>query len=228
VRADLLFDRGERGTAQMQLVEALALEAAFVAERGEGPALDGRAGEWSGWIMALSRPAPAEVGHGGWNGPDDASARVALRHDGERLYIVLDITDDAVRSGPVGDEEYAGDGFLVWINGIDGEFDDDPYLAVPLPDDDGPAEVVVTDGDWEAVARATEAWAVRTASGWSAELAIPLSVLEGAVEAGGAVRLNFALVDSDEAGIGGDVLYWRPEWESEWDAEGFGVVRLAR
>jgi hypothetical protein len=153
---------------------------------------------------------------------------VALRHDGERLFLAVDVTDDVVRQGPVSDEEYAGDGLLVWVNGEAGEFDDDPYLAVPLPVADGPAEVVVTDGDWEAIVTATEAWAVRTETGWSAELAIPLAVLEGEVAAGGAVRLNFALVDSDEGGARGDLIYWRPEWESEWDAEGFGVVLLRR
>ena len=190
--------------------------------------LDGRVGEWSAWAMALTRAAPAEEGRSRWAGPRDASARVALRHDGERLYLAIDVTDDAVRSGPVADEEYDGDGILVWVNGEAGEFDDDPYLAVPFPAEDGPVEVVVTDGDWEAIATATEAWAVRTETGWSAELAIPLSALEGGVEAGGAIRLNFALVDSDEAGAPGDVIYWRPEWESEWDAAGFGVVLLRR
>jgi len=228
VRAELEFDRGALGLAEVELVEALALEPTFVAERDDVPVLDGRVGEWSVWAMALTRPAPAEEGRPGWTGPRDASARVAVRHDGERLYLAVDVTDEAVRPGPVGDGEYQGDGLLVWVNGDDGEFDDDPYLAVPLPAEDGPAEVVVTDGDWEAIARATEAWAVRTGAGWSAELAIPFSVLEGEVEAGGAVRLNFALVDSDAAGVSGDVVYWRPEWESAWDAEGFGVVVLRR
>ena len=46
--------------------------------------------------------------------------------------------------------------------------------------------------------------------------------------AGVAGRLNFALGDSDQADTPGDVMYWRPEWESEWDAEGFGVVLLRR
>jgi len=220
IRAALVFDRGADTPAELELARPVAFERDFVATRGPVPTLDGRVEEWSEWPIALTSPAPAEDPTS-WSGESDASARASVRHDGTRAWIALDVTDDRVVRGTAGDLE-AGDGVLVWIHGIEGEFDDDPYFGVRVGAGDGPAEIVSTDdGDWGTIARGSRAFTRRTDRGWTAEIEVPFDVLEGVT---GALRINFALLDAD--GGEAETIYWRPEWESPWDAAAFGVVRL--
>jgi|GEM_PF-659174 len=220
IRARMVFDRGSDAPAELELTAPVALERAFVAPRGPAPTLDGRVNDWTTWPMALTTPAPADDAVT-WSGVSDLSARAAVRHDGTRAWIAIDVTDDRIVAGREGDLE-AGDGVLIWIHGIDGEFDDDPYFGVRLGSGDGLAEIVSTDdGDWGRIARGSHAFTRRTSGGWSAEIEVPFDVLEGVTDA---LRMNFALLDAD--GGAAETIYWRPEWESPLDAAAFGVVRL--
>lgn len=221
IQAAMVFDRGSEPPAEVELLQPIAFERDFVAPRSGAPSLDGRVAEWSEWPIALTVPAPSEGGGGGWAGPADLSARAAVRHDGATAWIALEVTDDQVVAGSPGDLD-AGDGALIWIHGIDGEFDDDPYFGVRLGSGDGSAEIVSTDpGDWGSIADASRAFTRRTETGWTAEIEVPFAALEGV---DGALRINFAILDADEDEA--ETIYWRPEWESRWDAAAFGVVRL--
>ncbi|MCG3178148.1 MAG: Outer membrane protein assembly factor BamB [Phycisphaerae bacterium] len=88
------------------------------------PNLDGEFDDWADarWI-ALRSPADWTVADEGlpvrpanrWAGPSDCSARFAVRHDGETLYVAVEVADDDFSPPPRLDPFTAGDSVEVGI-----------------------------------------------------------------------------------------------------------------
>jgi hypothetical protein len=124
------------------------------------------------------------------------------------------------------EERPAQDAVLLWLDPHPGgEGDDDPYLAIAPGSAAGQAYLIAADSDHSDLAAAARAAAERDAEGYVLEVAVPLAVLAGE-DSLSAVRLNLALSDQDAPGEMPDVIYWRPQWESDRDYEGFGVITL--
>jgi hypothetical protein len=225
-----------RGRVYARLARTIGFDAPLdLSSPGDaGPAvtLDGRTEEWARWPWQITTPSLTEEGWPTqWTGEGDASASIALRVQGDALVVAVEVTDDVVVPND-GDDWEGGDGLLLWLDGLpDGEFDDDPYLGVPLTSTGGEVPVLVTDGDWVRIAGGSRAWTARTPGGWSAEVSVPLELVGGAAPGSTVpdeVRLNVGIVDVDAPGGSAAVILRRPEWELDWDYPESGRIILRR
>ena len=235
LRAAYTFDRGTAAPVTVELEQRVAAERVMVAERRTAPVrLDGALDDWGPLPYRIERTAHPDASTSQWGGPEDASFRFAVAVDADTLYLAVRVDDDrVVPGGPqtvwdAARDAMGQDGLLLWLDphpGGDG--DDDPYLAVGPGREAGEAPLVAADTDRRDLAAVAQAAAQTDAGGYTLELAVPLAALvaEGAGPLA-AVRLNLALSDVDEPGGAPDVLFWRPQWESADDVEGFGVVAL--
>lgn len=234
VRADLDVN-APTGRVYARAARTVGFDAAAVAPRVGAEAgsvvPDGSVDEWTTWPWEIVEPAPREDGPPtGWDGVADASARVDFRIDGEDLIVAVHITDDRLVPHAGGDWD-ASDGIVLWIDEApDGEYDNDPYMAIPFRSESGEVEVIVTDGDREVLAGGSRAWATTTDEGWSAELRLPLRLVGDPDDPPAipeAVRLNVGVVDVDLTGQEEeDVVLRRPEWELDWDYPAAGLIRI--
>ena len=232
IRADLDVN-APTGRVHARAARTVGFDAAAVPPRVGADAgsvvLDGSVDEWTTWPWEIVEPAPREGGPPtGWDGVADASARVDFRVDGEDLIVAVHVTDDRLVPHAGGDQD-AGDGIVLWVDEApDGEYDNDPYMAIPLPSEPGAVDVAVTDRDREVLAGGSRAWATTTDGGWSAELRLPLRLVGDPDDRPipEAVRLNVGIVDVDRAGEEEDVVLRRPEWELDWDYPAAGLILI--
>ncbi|HAJ37597.1 MAG TPA: hypothetical protein DCL15_18165 [Chloroflexi bacterium] len=79
----------------------------FSARRGQPITLDGRFEDWPGpW-----QPVSAVIqGREQWSGPNDLSGVMQIMWAPEGLYLAVQITDDVLRPGPDGSDQWQGDG----------------------------------------------------------------------------------------------------------------------
>lgn len=241
ILADLDVD-APRGRVYARVARTVGFDPPATAPRvGSGAAavrMDGRVDEWSAWPWRVEAPAPREDGPPtAWTGVEDASARVDFRVDGGDLVVAVRVRDDRlVPRSP--DALGAGswdeaDGVVLWVDEApDGEYDNEPYMGIPLTTAGGEVEILVTDRDWEALVDGTRAWVSPSpgeGGGWSAEVRIPLGLVGDFQDRSAplqSVRLNVGIVDVDRAGDGGDIVLRRPEWELDWDYPEAGLIRI--
>lgn len=235
IQANFTFMRENEEPVQLTAVERIAAERAFTAEpRSSAVTLDGSLDDWGELEYAFTQAAPHENGPGRWQGPADASLHFAAAYDDTRLYLAFRVVDDQVVIASEGEnlwsaeeEQPLQDAILMWLDPHpDGDGDDDPYMAIAPHAADGKAHVIVADEDHRDLAEATRAAARRNEEGYTLEIAVPLAVLEDEDDLQ-AIRMNLAISDLDAPGETPDVIFWRPQWESERDYEGFGVVSLS-
>ena len=233
IQADFTFRRSEGDSVRLEAKRRVAAERAFTAlPRSTVVTLDGDLDDWGELPYTFAQAAPQESGHGRWQGRADASLRFAVAYDETQLYLALQVVDDQVVSVPdeplwdAAEERPMQDAVLLWLDPYPGgEGDDDPYLVIAPDAATGKAQVIAADEDHRALAAAARAAAKRDTEGYILEVAVPLAVLQDE-DPLRAIRLNLALSDVDVPGERPDVIYWRPQWESDRDYAGFGVVTL--
>lgn len=233
IRANFAFARSAGDTVRLEARQRVAAERAFTAPPLRTTVtVDGNLDDWDVLPHPFVRAAPHEDGHGRWQGSADASLRFDVAYDDTLLYLALRVVDDrvvlATGDSPwdAAEERPRQDGLLLWLDPHPGgEGDDDPYLMIAPTAEPDSAQVIVADEDHRALAAAARAAARRDSEGYTLEIAVPLAALEaeGVLQA---VRLNLALSDVDALGEEPDLVFWRPQWESEQDYAGFGVVTL--
>ncbi len=84
-----------------------AANGVFTARRGQPITLDGRFEDWPGpWL-----PVSAMIqGREQWNGASDLGGVMQMMWTPEGLYLAVQITDDVLRAGPDGSDQWQGDG----------------------------------------------------------------------------------------------------------------------
>jgi hypothetical protein len=79
----------------------------FSARRGQPVALDGRFEDWQGVWQPVSTVIQ---GREQWSGADDLGGVMQMMWAPEGLYLAVQITDDMLRAGPDGSNQWQGDG----------------------------------------------------------------------------------------------------------------------
>ncbi|MCJ7543036.1 MAG: metallophosphoesterase [Phycisphaerae bacterium] len=188
--------------------------------------VDGQLDDWAGLLVAVDRPGQIQGDVEGYRGPDDCRFRFGVTYDEQYVYIAVDVTDDNELldpNRPPDDQDAA----LILVGadpdmGTSSEADQRTYGILMCPWKEPPKPNVDTRGR---KLRGTQRGSVRTAGGYTAELAIPVSELQKLRDGPWQeIRLNIAVRDRD----GPDKvteLYWQADWSSPQAVYGSGTFR---
>lgn len=178
-------------------------------------AVDGAAGDWrqGGELTLDSTTAKTVVGPEPAPEPDELSARFTSRWTPDALYLLAEITDPAIAPDQ--------DSIQIALDGLDdnawGGADD--HLLTLL------ADGALTDSLHPESGGQFSAAVSRTATGWTAELAIPAAQLgRSGLAAGDAVGVNLGLTGADESGFTHTLLLEGRRIDANPGA--FGAIRL--
>jgi len=190
--------------------------------------VDGRLTEWGELPHDLSRPRVIGGNAMAFTGDSDVSAKFALSHDAENLYIAVAVSDDAVIVGE------NGDGVELWLDtrpdkerlsgvGVRREMFNNVLRMTILPGDgDAPARLLEADN----MPANTRFAAVRTQQGYSVEIAIPVKYLNEKAKRDSGwqdLRFNACVKDVDAIGEQSAQIWWRPDWQGRSNLPGSGT-----
>jgi len=174
-------------------------------QKSAGMEIDGKLDDWAN-ISAERLPAFGELLTDGkeWAGDDDLSAHVLLAHDSTTLYVALDVTDDALRTGLTPATE--NDGF-----GLSWSVPKALQSVEPNRPVSGSVRIIPVAGKiepiWAISRRLTKpggfkAFARHTQDGYICEMALPLAEIGVKSPTGPSDILNWRLQfrDIDRAG----------------------------
>ncbi|MFA6292703.1 MAG: alpha/beta hydrolase-fold protein [Victivallales bacterium] len=192
--------------------------------------IDGDLSDWPNLPILVDKPqsvADATM----WKGPADLSYRFDCRYDDNFFYIAIQVTDEHINSAADKDPWFQ-DGAEVRIDarpeadrlfGQGKEFQDFLLIAMS-PSGAGETRLPFNAAKLPAGVKAV---CISTATGYNAEIAIPISYInEKAGKQWSGIRLNVVVndLDDDYKGFRGDKLWWLPDWrtpDSTWGAGTF-------
>jgi 3',5'-cyclic AMP phosphodiesterase CpdA len=226
--------RGEALSLEREL--AVLPERRFEVARSERtPRVDGDLSEWGRLPIVVEEPA-GRYGHGLYRGPEDASFRFGVRHDGEFLYLAVDVRDDSIVASP---DRVAREQDHVALS-LDARPDPErskneptfvairsgamaklvsPLIALQETRPD-PVLRLFAAGAPDRVRSAVR----RTTLGYALEVAVPAAVLDERRGARwDALRVNVTLADFDEDENDHVLLSWRPSRFESGAIEGAGT-----
>ena len=228
-----VYDTFNAPPMQFSDVLRLQIDGRHTVPRREGITVDGKLDDWGVLPFSMLQPGEVYTNELAWRGPDDATFRFGVAHDGTTLYAALEVDDDDIN----------GDGVKLWQDFATVMFralGDDPDREVAER-----ATIAVVDGpdiSPEEKAGYEEHNAGQSAAplgGQSAfqagegrityEFAVPLASLEQAAGVGTAfIQVNAGINDYDaaDARLGISFLTWRPTWRGSRHANGLGIFRL--
>lgn len=173
--------------------------------------VDGDIREWSDLPLATGEKPVLAGAADEWQGPGDAAIRFVTAHDDKKLYVAADVTDDALIDGDKLELHLDAR----WI----GERKSTPsaktglyVVTIPAPadakvGDTRTAEIAVVGSPKVGPAQAA---AVRTKTGWTVEVAMPLKMfVENQSDKWHSFQMTPIVVDVDDAGEKPVQLIWR-------------------
>lgn len=195
-------------------------------KRTVSPSVDGRLDDWPALPM-IGRELPFSIiATDAWRGPEDLSFGLSAAHDDDWLYLAINVHDDEVDAEKREYHEHVQ--FLLDARPVGERTAPKPggkapsYAALMVTPSNQPN--VLTGVGGQSVPEGTRAAAIMNDSGFTAEIAVPASVLDQMQ--GGRwkdFRLNLVLLDLDPRIDSTKVLEWRPDWNSPMDTSRFGV-----
>lgn len=193
------------------------------------PVLDGRLADWPADATTIllgeaahTMPRPAK-----WGGAKDLSGAVWLAWDDGHLYLAADVVDDKpLQAAPTGGEPWQGDSIEVFFNATPGEQRRGGFrqigLVPPLAEGAG-LVALCPQGDVAGVRGA----ALSRENGYTLEVAIPWSVVEGFTPGDGrTLGFQIMLNDRDSKGRKSQ-LCWYPSAITYAHPLDMNVLRLA-
>jgi hypothetical protein len=193
----------------------------------KAPAVDGNLDDWAGLPFVCSEPSELGRKAESWKGPQDGSFRFAATFDDKFIYIGIRAVDDELQIEPSASLKDQ-DGFEVLLDARPssarraGKADkkSGEILEIPLGVDQTADQL----SDKEKLPSGLQAQSRKTATGYEAEMAIPITYLDQVQGAAWKdIRLNIAMDDRDSDGRA--QIWWRPDWTGEDDFEGSGTFR---
>ena len=176
-------------------------------------------------------PAQFRKDRKSWTGPEDCSFRFAVRRDDEFIYVAVEVTDDRTelihRAMP-----WKQDGLVIRFDGRPEsqrvnlkekrKFKD--FLMFALSPGETPDKMFFLSPG--RLPKGSKGICARTDSGFNAEIAVPVSYLDGLQEGRWKTfRLNVAVTDLDEIGGKRAQIWWRPMWDTGANYDGSGTFR---
>jgi len=216
--------------------KALMVEKREYCPRSKTPVtIDGELDDWESLPISCAKPTEVEQRREFWKGKTDASYDFGVKYDEDYVFIGVKAIDDMFVHDPKR-KPWEQDCLEVRVNGnpdpdrtnSKGEGEYEKFLLFVL----NPAEKGA-EGNWHEKDRLPEgckAACLKNESGFSAEIAIPIShvkSLQG--ENWDAVRVNICMDDFDEGGVNdGAKIWWRPDWRSARTYPGSGTFYRQR
>ncbi len=178
--------------------------------------VDGNLEEWFALPYVVDKPVwgdRADQVLQRWTGPADLSYRVGAAYDANYLYVAVDVTDDKVIALP-GKSVWSQDAVMVYLDvspQADGSLGKVLELkASPAVEGSGAPFGASNSDKWP---KGTRAAVARTPSGYAAEFAVPIDVLDsGQNGSWDRFRLNIGVEDED-----GAKKHLRVEWMPQWE-----------
>ncbi|MEX0654630.1 MAG: fibronectin type III domain-containing protein [Phycisphaeraceae bacterium] len=204
--------------------------------------VDGQLNEWDDLPLRSHRAGKTYI-RGGWaqryDGEADGSFAFAVAHDEAFVYVAVRVVDDVVLNTWEGDErpdprsldhvQVDLDPRTTAQREADAPWEPLPVLIAPTQDAD--AEPLLRRPQTLTLPEGLQAACVRTETGYEAEIAIPMSVLE-AQQAGRwqSFRLNVMVMDYDEPAVRHPwdhrtQIHWRPPWAAADNYPEAGLFR---
>jgi hypothetical protein len=194
--------------------------------RGKPVVVDGKLDDWPALPFDVVKAEQLRWYPEAWTGPKDCSFRFAVAYDDEYLYVAIRTTDDELVLDPA-KEVWRQDALSVTINArpeparSSSRGENTPGIA--LAPGAAPDKPLIEEP--ERLPKGIKAACIRTETGLSAEIAVPVSALN---EMQGGLwtefRMNITIIDHDRDGKG--VLFqWKPEWGRAANYAGSGTFR---
>lgn len=212
--ADVQFgaeDYALDGVSKLHAVKSLPIRA-----RSTPVTIDGRLDDWSELSFRVENPTQINIQPETWHGPDDGRFRFEVTNNDEFLYIAIEVTDDQIVADP-GTKPWVQDGLEIRIDAHQPPANrtrerDLIFVALGPGDRSGNGIPIYKEN---ALPAGTQYACSVTATGYAAEVAIPLSAIDE--RAGGEwkdFRLNVQVDDTDGDEEGTAQLNWKPDWRS--------------
>jgi 3',5'-cyclic AMP phosphodiesterase CpdA len=210
----------------------VVIDGPFTVGRAKQPiTVDGQLGEWG--PLPYECTVPAEILHKrrSWTGPEDSAFWFNVAYDENYLYVAIAAEDDEhVYRGDA--TSWMQDNAEVFLDArppaqrktvnARNELVDYLYFAI-APATDGKPMIAWRSELWPA---GTKAKSMRTATGHTTEIAIPVSYLND--KFGGewqSIRLNVCINDHDGGERNRAEIWWRPDWTGRLDYPDAGTFK---
>lgn len=222
----LEYQHGDE-TIEYQGQRTIAVSREYPIAEVDQLALDGRLNDWQKVPFFRAADIPSEQRQN-WQGADDADFHWAVAQTGDYLVLAIRVRDDDIVRAPAQSRE-AGDELIIWLDARPKQ----RRLLNPTFDNRVPGArqfrlQPATAGLSAELTARPEAGAVwhkvqMNSAGYSAEIAIPLALLDE--DQGGGwdgVRLNVQMRDVDRGEQGALMRQWLPAWGSSGAVAGAG------
>jgi hypothetical protein len=195
--------------------------------------VDGKLDEWSDLPFGSGQPVTTDGNASSWMGANDGSFKFGVRHDDKFVYVGINAIDDRIRT----DEEAKGrfaDGLTVRVDArpakerksVKPKREDDYYSIVTIHPGDSPDTFAI---NLKNAAPGAKAVTIKTATGYSTEIAIPFGYLDQKQgKTWEDLRLNVTMSDSDDPGMPAVELWWRPDWNGAETYPNSGTFRRGK
>jgi hypothetical protein len=196
--------------------------------------IDGQLNEWKELPHGSGLPVTTDGNASSWMGVNDGSFRFGVRHDDRFVYIGINAIDDRIRT----DAEAKGrfeDSLRVRLDArpaaqrkpVNPKKEDDFFSIVAIRPGEAPDAPFAV--NLKQAAPGAKAAAVKTDTGYSAEIAIPFAYLDQKQgKAWEDFRLNVTMLDSDDPGMPSVELWWRPDWNRATNYPASGTFHRAK
>ena len=211
----------------------------IVPRTGAAPAMDGSDPGWqSARVLDIS---PADRVQGEVTGQHDSSARCRLLHDGSRLFVDIEVTDDVVVSNIASDDikgHWRSDSVEICLDPVAGAEDTMACFKLGVIPFDSQGKVGAArdadarQGPADQTAPGTQLISLRTPHGYRIQAAIPFSEIGCTGTPNKRLGFNLIIYDGDDAGaaIGANInqsrLAWSPRPGVQGRPEDWGRIDL--
>ncbi|RKX33256.1 MAG: hypothetical protein DRP71_10670 [Verrucomicrobia bacterium] len=199
------------GVSSLHAVKSLPIRA-----QSRPVTVDSRLDDWSELPFTVENPTQIKIQPETWHGPDDGHFRFGVASDEEYLFIAIEVIDDQIVAVP-GTKPWVQDGVEIRIDARQPPANrtrERDLVFVALGPGDRSDNGIPIYGE-NALPAGTQYACSVTATGFAAEVAIPLSAINE--RAGGEwknFRLNVQVDDTDGDEEGTSQLNWQPDWRS--------------
>ena len=213
-----IFQTRRPKAAPEQAAEWGVAGGAYVAPRAAAVAVDGRLDEWE---KATPVPLGLAQRSTGTLDPESFQGWARMQHDGDFLYLALDVQDDEICAADVGSADFIHSDYLrIYLHGADpaerqaGALEaGDVVVAVnPFGHDGAPLAKIPAYGQPANRAVDLAAWrfaASRTEKGYVVELAAPLQQVGDGLAPGSTIGMNLLVGDADKGRRQGEACLGR-------------------
>lgn len=215
-----VYDAFNAEPLQFNDVHRLFADGRHSVERREGIVVDGQLDDWGVLPFEMLQPGQIYTNELAWKGPQDATFRFGLAHDGTTLFVALEVDDDDIQGGGV---KLWQDFALLFVRAAGTDpaatpITENSVVSLVAGPDLSPEEKVGYERNGSkhtSAALGAETAFMLGDSRITYEFSIPLAALREVSGVGTEhIQFNIGINDFDPADerLGVSLLTWRPNW----------------